>query len=295
MHQLYNEFDMVKADISRFVGGRTYWPVALFLLGWLVLVGFRGNIQTQWWEMRLRRAPTAKQQEYYINLLSSAGSAALPVARSLLAEPDSVLRTRGIAILNGISGEPATSLLQSAIHDSEAEIRKAAVLGLAMRRDPRILPTIEKLVHASNQERALLGLEAYTSYGCEVASAPLCRMAREHDSALMRAHAIEQLGLMRCEEATPTLIEALTDDARYGSSTLLEEIDRQALNLLSEKRRADEAPIRLGNCRMVSEKAAFSLRLITRRSFEFHCGDRPEERQAAQTAWRNWWLGHREG
>lgn len=286
---------MVQPETSSIESGRGYWPVGLFLLGWLVLVGFRGQVQTQWWEMRLRRAPTTKQQEYYINLLSSAGPSALPVARSLLAEPDSVLRAGGIAILKGISGERASSLLRSAIHDSEADIRDAALLGLALRRDPQILPTIEKLIQSSSQERALLAVETYTYYGCEVASPPLCRVAREDDSALMRAQAIEQLGLMRCEKAIPILIEALTDDARYGSSTLLEEIDLQALSLLSEEGGAIESPFRLDHCRMVSGNAAFSLRLITRRSFEFHCGDRPEEHRSAQSAWRNWWLNHREG
>lgn len=286
---------MVQPDNSRFESGRAYWPVGLLLLGWLVLVGFRGKIQTQWWEMRLRRAPTANQQEFYVNLLSSAGSSALPAARSLLAESDSVLRSGGIAILNGISGERASSLLRSAIHDSEAEIRDAALLGLALRRDPQILPTLEKLIQGSSEERALLAVEAYTHYGCEVAGAPLCRVARAHDSAMMRAHAIEQLGLMRCEEAIPTLIEALTDDAWYGSSTLLEDLDLQALSLLSEQGGAVELPFRLDNCRMVCGTAAFSLRLISRQSFEFHCGDRPEERLSAQTAWRNWWLGQRDG
>ena len=77
------------ADSSRFL--RSYWPVAVFVAAWLAVVAFRDPVRVMWWELRLRGADTETKQSYYVNLLSSAGTLALPAARSLLEDEDAAL------------------------------------------------------------------------------------------------------------------------------------------------------------------------------------------------------------
>ncbi len=272
-----------------------YWPVAVLVVAWLAVMALRTPIRVKWWEMRLRGAVSDKQQLYYLNLLSSVGSSALPAARSLLGDSDPAIRSFGVGILTQIPDECTTTLLRSAIDDSENEVREMAIIGLAMRQDQIILTDLREMASSTNARQALAAVGAYASYDCEVASAPLCQIAREHPLVLLRVQAIEQLGYMRCTEAMPTLIDALADEEPYDGATLLEELDQRALDLLSQQRHEDDQPIRLRGFQAVSDQAAFSLRFITGQSFGFSSTDEPERRKAAQTAWRNWWFAQQRG
>ena len=276
------------ADSSRFL--RSYWPVAVFVAAWLAVVAFRDPVRVMWWELRLRGADTETKQSYYVNLLSSAGTLAVPAARSLLEDEDAAVRSLGVAVLTRSADETAGALLRSALTDSVEQVREMAVVALAIRRDPAILAELEMMVRSRNQETALVAIHAYGEFDCDTAVRPLSRAARAHALPLVRAQAVEQLGALRCGEAVPALIDALGDNVQYEGLTRLDEIDEQALGiLLEEDEPAVGEPLTLRKFRTVSDQAAFSLRLITGQSFGFRSTDDAERRLAAQLAWRNWW------
>ena len=276
-------------DSSRFL--RSYWPVAVFVAAWLAVVAFRGPVRVLWWELRLRSADTETKQSYYVNLLSSAGTLAVPAARSLLEDEDAALRLLGVAVLTRSADETAGAPLRSALTDSVEQVREMAVVGLAIRRDTSILAELETMVGSQNQETALVAVHAYGEFDCATVVGPLSRAARTHALPLVRAQAVEQLGALQCAEAVPALIEALGDNMQYEGSTRLDKLDEQALGILLEERApAAGNPLTLQKSRTVSDQAAFSLRLITGHSFGFRSTDDAERRLAAQLAWRDWWI-----
>ena len=275
-------------DNSRFL--RRYWPVAVFVAAWLAVVVFRDPVRVKWWELRLRSADTDTKRSYYVNLLSSAGTLALPAARSLIEDEDVAIRSLGVAVLTRIADETAGVLLRTALTDSVEQVRAMAVVGLAMRRDPAILAELETMVGSQNHETALVAVHAYGEFDCATAVGPLSRAARTHSLPLVRAQSVEELGALRCAGAVPALIDSLGDNVRYEGSTRLDELDEQALGLVLEERAlAAGVPLTLRKSRMVSDQAAFSLRLITGQSFGFRSTDDAERRLAAQLAWRDWW------
>ncbi len=276
------------ANSSKFL--RSYWSVVVFVAAWLAVVAFRDPVRVMWWELRLRSADTETKQSYYVNLLSSAGTLALPAARSLLEDEDAALRSLGVAVLTRSADETAGALLRSALTDSAEQVREMAVVGLAIRHDPAILAELEAMIGSKNQETALVAVHAYGEFDCATVVGPLSRAARTHALPLIRAQAVEQLGSSRCDGAVPALIDALEDNAQYEGSTRLDELDEQALGLLLEKGEpATGGPLTLRKFLTVSDQAAFSLRLITGQSFGFRSTDDAERRLAAQLAWRNWW------
>jgi len=277
------------ANTSTFLRG--YWPVAVFVVAWLAVVAFRDPVRVMWWELRLRSADTETKQSYYVNLLSSAGTSALPAARSLLEDEDAAMRSLGVAVLTRSADETAGALLRSALTDSVEQVREMAVVGLAIRRDPAILAELETMVGSQNQETALVAVHAYGEFDCAMTAAPLSRAARTHALPLVRAQAAEELGALRCAEAVSALIDVLGDNVPYEGSTRLDELDEQALGiLLKERPPAVGDPLTLQKSRTVSDQAAFSLRLITGHSFGFRSTDDAERRLAAQLAWRDWWI-----
>ncbi len=277
------------ANTSRFL--RSSWPVAVFVAAWLAVVAFRDPVRVMWWELRLRGADSETEQSYYVNLLSSAGTLALPAARSLLEDEDAALRSLGVAVLTRSADETAGALLRSALTDSVEQVRELAVVALAVRRDTAILAELEMMVRSRNQETALVAIHAYGEFDCDTAVRPLSRVARAHALPLVRAQAVEQMGALRCAEAVPALIEALGDNVKYEGSTRLDELDEQALGiLLEEGAPAAGEPLTLRKFRTVSDQAAFSLRLITGQSFGFRSTDDAGRRHSAQLAWRDWWI-----
>ncbi len=277
------------ADSSRFL--RSYWPVVVFVAAWLIVLAFRDPVRVMWWELRLRSADTETKQSYYVNLLSSAGTLALPAARSLLEDEDAAIRSLGIAVLARIADERAGAFLRSVLADAVEQVRERAVVSLAMRRDPAILAELETMVGSRNQETALLAVYAYGEFDCAMAVGPLSRVARTHAVPLVRAQAAEELGASRCVEAVPALMDALGDNVQYEGSTRWDELDVQALGILRKERApAVGEPLTFQKFRTVSDQAAFSLRLITGRSFGFRSTDEAERRLAAQLAWRDWWI-----
>ena len=266
------------ADSSRFL--RSYWPVAVFVAAWLAVVAFRDPVRVMWWELRLRGADTETKQSYYVNLLSSAGTLALPAARSLLEDEDAALRSLGVAVLARIANEEADALLRSALPDSVEQVR-----------DTSILAELETMVRSQNKAMVLAAVRAYGAFDCVTVVGPLSRAARTHALPLVRAQAVEELGALRCAEAVPALIDALGDNVRYQGSTRLDELDEQALGiLLKERAPAAGEPLILRKFHTVSDQAAFNLRLITGQSFGFRSTDDAERRLAAQLAWRDWWI-----
>ncbi len=276
------------ANSSRFL--RSYWPVAVFVAAWLAVVAFRDPVRVMWWELRLRSADTETKQSYYVNLLGSAGTLALPAARSLLEDEDAAMRSLGVAVLTRSADETAGALLRSALTDSVEQVREMAVVALAIRHDPAILAELETMVGSQNQETALAAVHAYGKFDCATAVGSLSRAARTHALPLIRAQAVEELGALRCGEAVPALIDALGDNVQYEGSTRLDELDERALGILLEERApAAGDPLTLQKLRAVSDQAAFSLRLITGQSFGFRSTDDAGRRLAAQLAWRDWW------
>lgn len=265
----------------------------LSLLLVVVLLGFRQQIRAQYWETRLRLADSPGEQSYYLTLLSSSGSSAVSVARSLLEDSDAALRRVGAALLTYIDDDDAVVLLRSYIGDRDEAVRQLAVVGLARRRDDAVISVLQKWASSMDEQQALLAVSELVPFGCDVACATLCRTAREHLSAQVRAQAVEHLGRMRCGEAIPTLIEVLGDDSSYGGPTMLEQIDNEVLKLLAQQRsQTDAEALTVRHFETVSDQAALSLRLITGQAFGFESTDLPDRRNSARDAWRAWWLAH---
>ncbi len=259
--------------------------MAAFVVAWLAVVAFRDPVRVMWWELRLRSADTETKQSYYVNLLSSAGTLALPAARSLLEDEDAALRSLGVAVLTRIADEEADALLRSALPDSVERVR-----------DTSMLAELETMVRSQNKAMVLAAVRAYGEFDCATAVGPLSRAARTHALPLVRAQAVEELGALRCAEAVPALIDALGDNVQYEGSTRLDELDEQALGiLLEEGEPAAGQPLTLRKCRTVSDQAAFSLRLITGQAFGFRSTDDAGRRHAAQLGWRNWWISRNRG
>ena len=271
-----------------------YLLVGLVLLGGLGLVWLREPIRVRWWEGRLRHANSAAERQYYVHLLSAGGRQALAAAHSLLEDSNPAMRLLGVEILTRISGESARELLRSVVRESGSDASRAAAVGLAMRRDPTALPHLERIVAKASEHDALAAVSAYAYFECQIVAEELCTIARTHDSAAVRAQAIEQLGYKRCHTAIPVLIEALVDDESYHGSTMLDDMDEVAAALLSARQnRRSESTIETRRFATVSDVAAFALRLLSGRAFGFDSADAPAHRRAAQKAWEDWWAGER--
>lgn len=267
--------------------------VCLSLLLVAVLLGFRQQIRSQYWETRLRLADSPGERSYYLTLLSSLGSSGISVARSLLEDSDAALRSIGVVLLTYIDDEEAVVLLRSYIGDRDEAVRQLAVVGLARGRDDAVISVLQKWASSMDEQQALLAVSELVPFGCAEASATLCSAARDHPSAQVRAQAVEHLGHMRCGEAVPTLIEVLGDDSSYDGPTILERIDSEAIKLLAQRRSpADGDALTVRHFETVSDQAAFSLHLITGQEFGFESTDLPDRRNSARDEWRAWWLAH---
>lgn len=277
---------------TRFRVLRAYWLVGVLVLGWLGIVWLRQPIRAMWWELRLRHANSVAEQLYYMSLLSSVGPTALAAARSLLADSDPAMRSLGVGILSRVSDESAPELLRGAVDDSAIEVSRMAAIELARRQDPSALAPLERLVACGSERDALQAVSAYASFECEVVAENLCSIARTHPAAAIRAQAIEQLGYKRCRQAVAVLIEALADGESYNASTVLDQMDQKALDLLAARQiERREATVWARDFAAVSDVAAFALRLLSGQSFGFQSADPPARRRAAQQAWRDWWAG----
>lgn len=269
-------------------------PWRLACLSLLLVVGllaFRQQIRAQYWETRLRLADSPGEQSFYMTLLSSLGSPGISAARSLLEDSDAALRGVGVLLLTRMDGEAAAVVLRSHIADRDDAVRQSVVVALARRRDAAVISVLQTWASSPDERRALLAVSELVPFGCEVACAPLCRAARDHPSAQVRAQAVEHLGHMRCEDAIATLIEVLDDDASYHRPTVLEQLDAEALKLLAQQKSSTGAEaLTVLHCETVSDQAAFSLHLITGQAFDLESAGPREHRDVLRDKWRAWWL-----
>ncbi len=271
-----------------------HWPICLMLIIGLGLVVSRAPIRIQWWEWRLRHAQTDAQRLHYFHLLGSMGPSAIGAAKSLLVDQDPSLRGMGVGILQQIDSPQTTELLRKASKDPDPQVRELAIFGLAMHRNPDVVPMLRERVWSDDVTSCRAAVAALGSYGCETSSSTLERIVREHSSALVRAEAIEQLAAMRCSDSIPILIEALDDLEPYDGSTTYEELDRVVEQWYQRQHsETAEKPIEVVKGRTVADRAGMALRQITGQTIEFDSTWDETRRNESREQWWAWWANRR--
>ena len=123
-------------------------------------------------------------------------------------------------------------------------------------------------------------------FTCGEVADDLGQIALHHEVPLVRAQAIEHLGMMKCEASVSVLVACLRDQAIYEGKTYYGRLDEAALReAMGRQDRLEETALALEARPAVSDVAAASLSMITSQSCGFRSQDEAALREQAIDCW----------
>lgn len=272
---------------------RTGIAIAALAVLWLGAMAFRWEIRTRWWAYRLTRTTDPQQVDYYLVRLHAVADRAVGAAGALLAHPSPEVRRNAVSILQRSRQDRARDLLLRAFGDPDADVREAAALGLALQGSHAALPELLRMIRSADEARARAAVTGLQHLDDPRAVEALIEAARTHVSAEVRAQAIDSLGLIRCRQAVPVLIEALDDGRPIRTAAASDRALRRALHTMGPvlvRHGMDPASVATAPAPMtVAELAARALSRITGESFGYRADDPPERKAAVTRLYRQWW------
>jgi HEAT repeat protein len=260
---------------------------------WAVVMLNRNAIRAHYYGYRLARADNAATNIYYFSRLASLGDAAVGPAKRLLANDDANIRSLGAAVLHTAKSDRSRDLLLGALEDTDPEVRRVAVIGLALRHDQAALNPLIEMLAEPTEHPALGAASALERIGGDDAVAALLDATQSHPVTNVRAQAIDSLGWLRASAAIDTLIELLSDGTPVRIETAFDRDLRQtyvtARDGLQMQGVVVEPPTSLPAAgRTIADLAARALRRITNESFDFRSSDPPERKADTIRLWKSW-------
>jgi HEAT repeat protein len=207
-----------------------YIAIAILVILWLVAMACRNQIRAQFWAYRLRNTEDLTVQTQYLARLASLGNAAIPAARSLLADGNPTVRSQGLVILNHAPDPAATELILLATRDPDEWMRESAVRGLAARNDVDALISILKRDDATTAGAAA---DALASMRIERAIPVLIEQLDPARPTAIRVEVIQALARMKAAQAIPALQNCLEDQTSFDGLTVSEKSAHNAVAEMS--------------------------------------------------------------
>jgi len=203
------------------------------LLIWLGAILGRNQIRALWWTYRLESTTATEDRLFYFHRLASLKNrAAGPVSR-LLEHPDPALRSFAVAVLHQASGPEVAQLLADAAHDADDDVRRSALLGLALNGTPPAMDALAQHLHGPDERTGMIAAAALVGAPSPAARDMLRNALRQSPHPGVRLEAINALEQLRALDAVDALIAALTDHAVFQGVT---ESDRTAMQMLEAAR-----------------------------------------------------------
>ena len=184
------------------------WIIAVMVLLWLGAILSRNQIRAYWWTYRLESATTTADRLFYFHRLASLkDQAAGPVAR-LLEHQDPALRSFAVAVLHHASGPEVAQLLAAAAYDADDDVRRSALLGLALNGSPLALSALTQHLHGPDERAGMIAAAALVSAPSPAARSLLRDALHQSPYPGVRIEAINALEQLRDPDAVAALIAA---------------------------------------------------------------------------------------
>ena len=254
---------------------------------------FRAPLRARYWAWRIAHADGAAEQITFLSALWQAGDAARWGIRALLADERAEVRRLGLIALQHARFEGAERLLLERLGDSDDEARALAALGLAMRGDERVIPTLQVVYRAGGSAGCAACL-ALQRLGSPAAVAALNELAEVPAQAAERAALADALADLAVPDCVPGLL-ALLDDQRPcpGPPVSVQRAQRIMDRLFGQSLLADEAPAASTPAQQtVAERAAAGLGRITGLTPAFSSESSEEQLGQAVAIWKRWYAEH---
>lgn len=268
------------------------WIIAVMVLLWLGAILGRNQIRAYWWTYRLESTTTTEDRLFYFHRLASLKDrAAGPVAR-LLEHQDPALRSFAVAVLHHASGPEVAQLLAAAAYDADDDVRRSALLGLALNGSPPALSALTQHLHGSDERAGMIAAAALVSAPSPAARSLLRDALRQSPHPGVRLEAINALEQLRDLEAVDALIVALEDQAVFQGVT---ESDHAAAQMLEAARaqgmtdsRDHDASLSIAQRHVVAYQAARTLRRLTGHDIGIEAAQAEDRWDEVIAAWRTW-------
>jgi hypothetical protein len=177
---------------------RSRWPtvlLALFIVLFLLTIWQRDRIRAHWWAARLETAEALSDRTYYLSCLVSVGDSAKGAIRRLARSESPETRALAIPAMARLPERVRLAELDRLLADPDAEIRQSAALALAFTGGEVATDILaRRATGRDSSAAAATAAAALSRIASPAALAILCRTAREHPDAAVRAQAVESVG-----------------------------------------------------------------------------------------------------
>ena len=270
--------------------------VAVMVVLWLAAILLRNEIRAHWWVWQLARADLDAQRVGYFLKLASLRDKAVPAVLPLLDDADPGLRSIAVAVLHHAPGAEALSGLARASEDADADVRRSAMRGLAMRAAERAGTILGQRFATGDQRTAMMAAHALGASRWEMARQTLIAAVNDHPHVGARVEAIQALAELRAREAVPALIEALRDRSVFEGVTeadmlVVAAFEAIAPRLMSETGLSETPAVEIERRHVVAEGAMRALLAITNRT-DVEDNWRGAPVGSVVRNWRSWWATH---
>lgn len=186
------------APRESFSQSRSRWPavvLAVFVALFLLTIWQRNRIRAYWWAARLEKAEDLTARTYYLSCLVSVGDSAKGAICRLARSENSEVRALAIPAMARLSEPVRFAELDRLLADSDAEVRQSAALALAFAGSEAATNVLaRRAMGRDSAEGTMTAAAALSRLSSPAALAVLCKVAREHPNAAVRAQAVESIG-----------------------------------------------------------------------------------------------------
>ena len=266
--------------------------IAVTAAACLAAIAFRTPLCARYWAWRLMRATTAAESSAYLAALCNAGDSGRWGINVLLTSNDAAARQYGVLVLQHVKTPWARQRLLDLLTDQDPSVQELAALGLAVRGDDAVIPTLKWQYETGDAALAASACRAFEHLGTPEAVAALYEMAFQPADAVRRAALVDTLSGIGTAECVPALLELLTDERACDVPSRRESppagvVDR--LRAAGYVVASTSAPATGATPRTVAERAATALARITAVNAPYSSDATEGERAAARQKWTAWW------
>jgi HEAT repeat protein len=290
--------EQVSAGARRAANRRAVVVCAVMLVLWLTAILFRNEIRAHWWVWQLARADADAERVGYFLKLASLGDRAVPAVLPLLDDADPGLRSIAVAVLHHAPGTEALSGLARASEDADADVRRSAMRGLALRPEEEAGALLRRRLATGDERTAMMAAHALGASRWDKARQTLIATVNAHPHVGARAEAIQVLAEMRAREAVPVLIQALRDRSVFEGVTeadiqMIAAFEAVAPQLASREGLPEVPVVQVERRHVVADCAMDALVAITNRP-DIDGDWRDESPELVVRDWLAWWAAQEE-
>jgi HEAT repeat protein len=189
------------------------------LVLWLAAILSRNVIRAHWWAHRLAVVESPDERLAYFRRLTNLGETAVPAVSRLLSSDDAGLRSLVVGVLHHAPGDRASNLLLQAARDTDPDVVRLAIQGLAIRRDQKTAQSLASIAASADQRKAMMATAALGNVGSGAAQQALIDLLQSSPHTGVRIEAIDALANLQAQDAVRHLIGALDDEAVFEGLT----------------------------------------------------------------------------